>query len=154
VERSPQATRQLASRARRRVRNADPLPDGGITGGQAVIDSYLAAARDGNFDTLIALRSPQGRPWGRRRAVAPEASVEVHGAKEVTGRALTFSRLDLRYRPVLVNGTPGLVCIRQGQPFSAIRFTVIAGRITAVDILADSDRLNRLELSALEEQRL
>jgi len=153
VERSPQAARQLASRARRRVRNAAPPHDSNLASQRAVVDAFLAASRDGDFDALIAVLHPDvvlradlgPRPEG--------ASVEVRGAKAVASRARTYQRLGLLGKPVLINGTPGVVYSRHGQPFSVIGFTVMAGRITEIDILADPDRLQQLDLSALDDQQ-
>jgi RNA polymerase sigma factor (sigma-70 family) len=153
VERSPQAARQLASRARRRVRNADPLPDSNLTARWAVVDAYVAAARDGNFDALIALLHPNVLLRSDRGPKPAGASVELHGAKTVAGRAMTFSQLGLEFKPALINGTPGLVSLRLGQRFAVIGFTIAAGKITEMNILADPDRLKRLDLSPFEENR-
>jgi RNA polymerase sigma factor (sigma-70 family) len=151
VERSTDAARQLASRARRRVRNAGTVPDSDLAARRAVVDAYVAAARGGNFDALIALLHP-GVVLRSDRGPKPEgASVEVRGANDVADRAITFSRLGFEYKPALINGTPGVVCVRNGQPFSVIGFTIAAGRIIEMNILADPDRLKHLDLGAFVE---
>jgi RNA polymerase sigma-70 factor (ECF subfamily) len=151
VDRSPEAARQLASRARRRVRTTAPVTDADITTQRAVIDAFLAAARDGDFEGLVAVLDPDvvlradaapGLPAG--------ASIEVHGASEVASRALTFSRLDLQLRPALVNGTAGVVSMRNDEPFSVAAVTVRGGRIVEMDFLSDPERLARLDLTVLD----
>ncbi|MGH3855981.1 MAG: sigma factor-like helix-turn-helix DNA-binding protein, partial [Pseudonocardiaceae bacterium] len=151
VERSPQAARQLASRARRRVRSAAPPHDSDLTGQRAVVDAFLAASRDGDFDALISVLHPDVVLRADRSAGPASASVEVRGATTVAGRALTYMRLGLLDKPALINGTPGAIYSRHGQPFSVIGFTVTAGRITEIDILADPDRLKQLDLSGLDD---
>jgi len=153
VERSPEAARQLASRARRRIRSAAPPDDGALTGQRATVEAFLAASREGNFDALIAVLHPD---VVLRADLGPGPAggfVAVRGARAVAGRADTYMRLGLLERPVLVNGTPGVVYSRRGQPFSVLGFTVTAGRITAIDILADPDRLRQLDLSGLDDQQ-
>ena len=148
VERSPQAARQLASRARRRVRGA-PLPDGsGLTAQRAAVDAFLAASRDGDFDALIAVLHPDV-VYRADRGAAAGGSVEVRGAGTVAGQAAAFSQRGLLIRPVLINGTPGVISSRDGRPVSVIGFTVTAGKITEIDIIVDPDRLRQLDLSAL-----
>lgn len=153
VDRTPAAARQLASRARRRVRGAAPVPDADLARQREVVDAFLAAARDGDFDGLIAVLDPDvvlRADYGPAPARAPR---EVHGAAAVADQALTFSRLsgtDLRSRPALVNGAVGVVSFREGRPFSVLAFTVTDGRIVAVDILADPGRLSGLGLADLD----
>lgn len=154
VERSPQATRQLASRARRRIRSADPLPEGDLTARRAVVDAYVAAVREGNFEALIAVLHPNVVLRSDRGPKPAGASVEVRGVKEVADRALTFSRIGLEYKPALISGSPELLCIRNGQLFSVMGFTITADKITEMNILADPDRLKQLDLSAFEESRI
>jgi RNA polymerase sigma factor (sigma-70 family) len=148
VDRSPDAARQLASRARRRVRGGNAVPDADLGTQRAVVDAFLAAARDGDFDALVAvldpdvvLRADLGPAGGRR---------ELRGARAVAGGALGYSRLGLVVRPVLVNGVAGAFSIRDGEPFSIGAFTVRGGRIVEMDILADPERLRRLDLSTLD----
>ena len=148
VERSPPAARQLASRARRRVRSA-ALPDGSDPAAQrAAVDAFLAASRDGDFDALIAVLHPDV-VYRIDRGAAAGGSVKLRGAGTVAGQAKAFSQRGLLIRPVLVNGTPGVVSSRNGRPFSVIGFTVTAGKITEIDIIMDPDRLKRLDLSGV-----
>ena len=152
VERSPQAARQLASRARRRVRSV-ALPDGSDLAAQrAAVDAFLAASRDGDFDALIAVLHPDV-VYRADRGAAAGGSVEVRGAGSVAGQAMAFSQHGLIIRPVLINGTPGVISSRDGRPFSVIGFTVTAGKITEIDVIVDPDRLRQLDLSALGDQR-
>jgi RNA polymerase sigma factor (sigma-70 family) len=148
VGRSPDAARQLASRARRRVRGERSVPDADLDTQRRVAAAFLAAARDGDFDALlevldpdVVLRADLG-PLGRSR--------EVRGAAAVARQALTYSRLGLVTRPALVNGAVGAVTTLDGQPFAVGAFTVRDGRIVEIDILADSERLRRLDLTILD----
>jgi RNA polymerase sigma-70 factor, ECF subfamily len=150
VDRSPDATRQLASRARRRVQDAAPPPDPDLGKQWAVVDAFLAAARDGNFDALVAVLDPDivlradsdGEPGG--------APIEVRGAEAVASRALMFSRLDLEQRRCLVNGAAGMVTLRDGEPFSVAGVTIRGGRIVEMDFFADPNRLPLLDLTILD----
>jgi RNA polymerase sigma-70 factor (ECF subfamily) len=148
VERSPDATRQLASRARRRVRGSAPASDADLTAQWEVVDAFLAAARDGDFDALVAVLDPDvvlradGGPAGPSR--------EVRGAETVAGQALTWSRVDLTARRALINGAAGLISTRNGQPFSVGAFTIRGGKIAEIDILADPERLAALDLTVLD----
>jgi RNA polymerase sigma factor (sigma-70 family) len=150
VERSPTAARQLASRARRRVRGA-PAPDAELARQREVVDAYLAAARDGDFNRLVAVLDPDVVLRTDRGAVAAGASVEVRGAAAVASRARAFSRLGLVMRPALVNGAAGAVSIRDGQAYSVMGFTIRGGKIAEIDILADPERLRELDLTVLED---
>ena len=151
VDRSPAATRQLASRARRRVQGAAPVPDADLAGQRAVVDAFFAAARDGDFDALVAvldpdvvLRSDGGGASRRHRASSA-------GAREVAARALTFARLSPFVRPALVNGAAGVVVAPRGEPFSVMGFTVVGGRIVEIDAIADPERLRALDLAVLDD---
>ena len=148
VDRSPEAARQLASRARRRVRGGQAVPDADPQTQRAVVDAFHAAARDGNFEALlevldpdVVLRADLGSLGGSR---------VVRGAAAVAGQAQLYSQMGLVPRPALVNGVPGIVSLRDGEPFSVGAFTVRGRRIVAIDILADPERLRRLDLSALD----
>src|SRR6516225_10210178 len=152
VERSPQAARQLASRARRRVRGTAPAHDGDPATQRAAVDAFLAASRDGDFDGLIAVLHPDV-VYRADRGAAAGGSVEVRGAGTVAGQAVAFSQRGLLIRPVLINGTPGVISSRDGLPFSVIGVTVTAGKITEIDVIVDPDRLRQLDLSALGDQR-
>ncbi|GAA1672783.1 RNA polymerase sigma factor SigJ [Streptomyces yatensis] len=153
VDRTPAAARQLASRARRRVRGAAPVPDADLARQREVVNAFLAAARDGDFAGLISVLDPDvvlRADYGAAPAPAPR---EVHGAAAVADQALTFSRLSspgLLTRPALVNGAVGVVSSREGRPFSVLAFTVTDGRIVAIDILADPERLSGLDLTVLD----
>jgi RNA polymerase sigma factor (sigma-70 family) len=138
VGRSPAAARQLASRARRRVRGAAPVPDADLARQREVVDAFLAAAREGDFDALVALLDPDivlrvDRGAGR--------SMEVRGLQAVSEQVRTFAPLVRAGRPVLVNGAPGVVVAPRGRPLAVAAFTVARGRIVEIDVLADPDRL-------------
>jgi RNA polymerase sigma factor (sigma-70 family) len=149
VERSPDAARQLASRARRRVRGA-PVPDADLDTQREVVDAFLAASREGDFERLIELLDPDVVLHGDRGAFAPGGRLELHGAQEVVKQARNFVRLNLEFRPALVNGAPGVVTLRNGEPFSVGGFTVSGGRIVEIDFLADPERLRQLDLTFLD----
>jgi RNA polymerase sigma-70 factor (ECF subfamily) len=149
VERSPEATRQLASRARRRVRGAAPAPDADLAAQWEVIEAFLAAARDGNFEALIAVLDPD--VVLRADGGLTGLSQHVQGAETVAGQALLWSRVDLTMRRALINGAAGLISIREGRPFSVGAFTIKQGKIVEIDILADPERLAWLDLTVLDE---
>jgi RNA polymerase sigma factor (sigma-70 family) len=149
VGRSSAAARQLASRARRRVQGAAPVSDVDPATQREVVDAFIAAAREGDFQALIAVLDPD-IVLRADSGAAPEMSREVRGAETVARAALSFSRLDLYVQPALINGTAGTVSMRAGDPVSVAGFTVRGGRITEIDILADQDRLRRLDLTILD----
>src|SRR5262245_19472399 len=152
VGRSPAASRQLASRARRRVQGAAPVPDADLTRQRELVDAFLAAARGGNFEALLAVLDPDVVVRADRGAVPPGASREVRGARAVAEQALHFSRLVEFAQPVLVNGAAGIISwLPGGQPFSVMGFTVRGGKIVEIDILADPERLRRLDLAFLDD---
>jgi RNA polymerase sigma factor (sigma-70 family) len=143
VGRSPAATRQLASRARRRVRAASAVPDPDLTRQRTVVDAFLAAARGGDFDALLAVLDPDVVLRADTGAVQ-----RIHGARTVAEQALAFAGRAEFARPALVNGAAGLVVAKGGRPIAVMGFTVRHGRIVELDILADPARLHRLDLSA------
>ena len=148
VGRSPEAARQLASRARRRVQGASPA---GGTEDRArrrrVVDAFFAAAREGDFDALVAVLDPD---VVLRADVAPGESVLLRGPAAVAGSAMMFATDDRRTeRPVLVNGDPGVVVFVDGRLDSVLQFTVHDDRIVAIEGLSDPDRLAGLDLSGL-----
>jgi RNA polymerase sigma factor (sigma-70 family) len=149
VERSPDATRQLASRARRRVRGTAPLPDADLGAQWQVVDAFIAAAREGDFDALVAVLDPD--VVLRADAGLTGLSRHVSGATTVAGQALMWSRVDLSLRRALINGAAGMVSLRQGRPFSVGAFIVRNGRIVEIDILADPERVSQLDLTILGE---
>src|SRR5918997_150307 len=114
VERSPAAARQLASRARRRVREGAPAPDPDIGRQREVVNAFFAAARDGDFDALVAGLDPDVVLRSDGGAGRPDATIVVRGAEAVASRALTFARLSGSERPALINGTPGVVVVPDG----------------------------------------
>jgi RNA polymerase sigma-70 factor (ECF subfamily) len=150
VERSPDAARQLASRARRRVRGSAPVPDPNLDRQREVVDAFLAAARDGDFDALVAVLDPDVVLRADRGPARP-GSVEVHGAEEVARRALSFARLAPAARPALVNGAAGFVVAPGGRPFAVVGFTVTDGKVVEIDLLADRERLSALDLHVLDD---
>ena len=150
VDRTPEAARQLASRARRRVQGARPVPDADLTQQREVVDAFLAASRDGDFDGLIAVLDPDVVLRADGGTEFAEATRVIRGAATVAGNALAFRRPELRVRPALVNGAPGIVTFADGRPFSVLGFTVVGGRIVEIDILADPARLSGLGLSVLD----
>ena len=149
VDRSSEAARQLASRARRRVRGAAVPSEADLAAQWEVVDAFLAAARNGDFDALLAVLDPQ--VVLRADGGATGLSREVHGAETVAGQALMWSRVDLSMRRALINGAAGIVSTRGGQPFSVGAITVRDGKIVEIDILADPERLRRLDFSMLDD---
>jgi RNA polymerase sigma-70 factor (ECF subfamily) len=146
VGRTPAAARQLASRARRRVHGA-PVPDVDLDGQWAVVDAFLAAARAGDFDALIAVLDPDVVLRADTGAPRPGIVPLVRGARAVAGQALTFRRFGETAARILVNGRPGgIAWTPDGRPFAVVALTVTRGRVIAIDVLADPDRLARLEL--------
>jgi RNA polymerase sigma factor (sigma-70 family) len=152
VDRSPVAARQIASRARRRVQSTAPSSDRDVRQQRRVVDAFLAAQRDGNFEHLVALLDPDIVLRADGGALAGASRV-VRGATAVAGQAeaFSFSKLGLSIEIVLVNGNVGLLVRRpDGRLFSVIGFTIAKGKIAEMNILADPDRLTRLDLSAIE----
>src|SRR4051812_18582137 len=151
VDRSPEAARQLASRARRRGRGAAPKPDPDRARQRAVVDAFFAASRNGDFEALVAVLDPEVVLRADGGVLRPDATVVVRGAETVARRALMFSRMAPHERPALVNGTPGVVVIPpDGKVFSIMAFTVADGKIVEIDALVDPERLAAVDLSALE----
>jgi RNA polymerase sigma-70 factor (ECF subfamily) len=145
---SPAAARQLASRARRRVKGAATVPDADLAHQRAVVDAFLAAARDGDFTALLGVLDPEVVLRADRGAVPLGASRVVRGARAVADGALTFARLGRFARPALVNGAAGVVArAPDGRPLSVVGFTITGGKIVEIDILADPARLRQLDLT-------
>ena len=152
VDRSPEAARQLASRARRRVQGEYVVPDTDLETQRKVVDAFLAAAREGDFEALLAVLDPEvvlridfgGLPPAGRAA-------EVRGARKVAGQALFYSRMGLVTRPALVNGALGGVSFQDGVPFAVGGYTIRGGKIVEIDILADPERLRELDLAILDD---
>jgi RNA polymerase sigma factor (sigma-70 family) len=152
VGRSSTAVRQLASRARRRVQGAARVPDADLARQREVVDAFLAAARGGDFDALLAVLDPDVVVRSDLGAVPPGASREVRGAPAVAEQALTFARLSPFAQPALVNGAAGLVVARHGRPISVMGFTITGGKIVEIDILVDPQRLRQLDLAVLDDR--
>jgi RNA polymerase sigma-70 factor, ECF subfamily len=146
VERTPDAARQLASRARRRVQARHATPDADVEVQRSVVDAFLAAAHDGDFHRLVAVLDPEVV----LRGDAGAGTIEIRGAEQVARQAQTFSRRGLLRRAALVNGAPGLVCMLEGKPFSVMAFTVKGGKIAEIDVLGDPERVSQLDLTALD----
>jgi RNA polymerase sigma-70 factor (ECF subfamily) len=141
LDRSPAATRQLASRARRHVRDATPGPEPEPSRGREVVDAYFAAAREGDLDGLAAVLAPDVVLRAHRRGRDP---LVVSGAESVSRGAVMARELAPLARPALVNGTPGAVAYRDGSPFAILAFTVIGGRLASIDIFNDAELVPRL----------
>jgi RNA polymerase sigma factor (sigma-70 family) len=151
VGRSPTAARQLASRARRRVRGAAAVPDTDLTRQREVVDAFFAAAREGDFEALVAVLDPDVVLRSDGGLARPGDSFVLRGAEEVASSALTFRRLSPFVRPALVNGAAGAVVAPRGRPFSVLGFTVRDGKIVEIDGITDPERLARLDLAGLDE---
>ncbi|HZB02898.1 MAG TPA: sigma-70 family RNA polymerase sigma factor [Actinomycetota bacterium] len=143
VGRSPSAARQLASRARRRVQGAS-VPEADLPRQQEVVDAFLAASRGGDLDALLAVLDPDVVARADSTAVRMGASREVRGAAAV---ADTFSGRARAARPALVNGGPGLVWTQRGRPAVVFGFTITHGKIVEIDLVADPERLRKLDLA-------
>ena len=150
LERSPNAARQLASRGRRRIRGADTTPDADAAAQQEeVVEAFLAAARDGDFDALLAVLDPDivlRGDWGSGTIV------EVRGAENVARRAMAASQPGLVVRPALINGAAGWVSLLDGEVYAIAALTLQHGRITTMDILLDPARLARLDLADFDSR--
>jgi RNA polymerase sigma-70 factor (ECF subfamily) len=149
VGRTPTAARQLASRARRRVQGA-PVPDVDLDGQWAVVDAFLAAARSGDFERLLAVLDPDVVLRSDGGVARPGLVSLVHGAQAVAEQAMTFRRFAATSTRVLVNGIPGgIAWSPDGSPFAVLALTVKGGRIAVIDVLADPDRLGQLDLTVI-----
>jgi RNA polymerase sigma factor (sigma-70 family) len=151
VGRSPTAARQLASRARRRVRGAATSADAGLACQREAVDAFLAASREGDFEALLAVLDPDVVLRIDGGAVRAGLSREVRGVRAVAEQTLTFSRLSPFVRPALVNGAAGVVVAPRGRPFAVMGFTVRRGKIVEIDVLADPARLRQLDLAVLDD---
>jgi RNA polymerase sigma factor (sigma-70 family) len=155
VGRTPAAARQLASRARRRVKGTEiPAPDPDLARQRDVVDAFFAAARGGDFDALVAVLDPDvvlRSDYGERRAAAPRVT---RGAAAVARQAVIGALPNAQLHPALVNGAAGVVVTVGGRPFAVLGFTVTEGRIVEIDAIADPDRVRRIAASVLgDEQR-
>jgi len=150
VDRSPEAARQLASRARRRVQGEPRVPDADLDTQREVIDAFIAAAREGDFEALLEVLDPDVVLRADQGALPVGASRVVRGAATVARQALGFSRLDIEVRPALINGAAGSVTLQDGKPFSIAGFTIRNRRIVEIDVLADPERLRHIDLTILD----
>jgi RNA polymerase sigma-70 factor, ECF subfamily len=146
LERSEAAAQQLASRARRRLRNS-PEPDRDLARQKKVVGGFFAASRDGDFDALLEVLDPDVELRVDGGVLRAEASVVLHGANAVAAHTATYSNLYPFVRPALVNGGAGAVVAPHGRVFSVMAFTVVHGKIVQIDALLDPERLAQLDLS-------
>src|SRR5918995_3066288 len=151
VGRSEVATRQLASRARRRVRGAATSADADLACQREAVDAFLAASRDGDFDTLLTVLDPDVVLRIDGGDVRAGLSRGVRGVRAVAEQTLTFSRLSPFVRPALVNGAAGVVVAPRGRPFAVMGFTIRGRKIVEVDILADPARLSGLDVAVFDD---
>jgi len=149
VQRSPEATRKLASRARRRIRDAVPAPDSNLAAQRVVVEAFFRAGRAGDFDQLVAVLDPDvclrgdfGPGRGQQRSVQ---------GTSVARLARAYAAPDREVRPAIVNGAAGAVIFVGGSPTAVMGFLVRGGRITAIDVLADPERIARLDLTAVTD---
>ena len=150
IDKSAEATRQLVSRARGKVRGQAPTPDTDLARQREVVDAFFAAAHDGDFERLVDIMHPDivlRSDGGARR---PSASMVIRGARAVAHSTRTYGKLAPFAQPALINGTAGVVVAPQGKPFSVMGFTIVDGKIAAIDVLADPERLAQLDLTILE----
>jgi RNA polymerase sigma-70 factor (ECF subfamily) len=149
TDRSPEAARQLASRARRRVRGQSPVPDADLARQRSVVDAFFAAAREGDFEGLVSVLDPDillREDGGTER---PDLNAVIRGARAVAERALSFAHLSPELRPVTINGAAGVLVVPGGRLFAVMAFTVTDGKVVEIDVLADPARLGPIERSAL-----
>jgi RNA polymerase sigma factor (sigma-70 family) len=146
LDRSPQASRQLASRARRRVREAAPPPDPDLTRQRAVVDAYFAAAREGDLEGLVAVLDPSVVLRAHRRDGDP---IELHGAARVARGAMTARRFAPYVRPALVNGAAGVIAFDGKRPFAVVAFTVLDDRAVAIDVFNDPELVAKLNIRGI-----
>jgi RNA polymerase sigma-70 factor (ECF subfamily) len=154
VDRTPAAARQLASRARRRVKGARmPAPDSDLARQRDVVDAFFAAARGGDFDALVAVLHPDVVLRSDFGAKRPAASVLTRGAAAVARQSLLFKNPDAELHPALVNGLAGVVVTIGGRPFAVMGFIVADGKIVEIDAIADPDRVRRIAAAVLADER-
>jgi RNA polymerase sigma-70 factor, ECF subfamily len=148
LERTPAATKMLASRARQRLKAADTTPDNEDPARhRAVVRAFLAAARRGDFDALLALLHPDAALRADRAAIAKGAPPQLRGAADVASHVSGLERLA---RPALIDGAAGAVWAPRGQPVVVFDFAIAGGRIVAIDLIANPDRLRQLDLTILK----
>jgi RNA polymerase sigma-70 factor, ECF subfamily len=151
VGRSPAAARQLASRARRRIRGGAAVPDADLVRRREVVDAFLAASRGGSFEALLAVLDPDVVLRVDGHAEPPGLPREVRGASAVARGAIAFSARSRFAQPALVNGSVGIVVAPRGQLLVVLALTIAAGRIVEIDVVTDPERLRRLDLAVLDD---
>jgi RNA polymerase sigma factor (sigma-70 family) len=147
VDRTPEATRKLASRARRRIEEADPAPDGGIAAQREAVDAFFAAGRAGDFDRLVSVLDPDvvlRGDFGRGAT-----GFRAEGAASVARLARGYAGPEREVLAATVNGAAGAVILVAGRPTAIMGFVVRDGRVAAIDVLADPERIAKLDLSAV-----
>ncbi|GGX83246.1 RNA polymerase sigma factor SigJ [Streptomyces hiroshimensis] len=150
IERTTAATRQLASRARRRVQSQTTPPEPDLARQREAVDAFFAAAHEGDFEALVAVLDPDVVLRADGGAARARQTVALTGARAVASQAARFSGLSPFARPALINGAAGVVVVVNGNPVSVMAFTVTDGRITTIEVLSDPDRLRRLDLTPLD----
>ena len=150
IERSPAAARQLASRARRRVQEQAPSPDPDLARQREVVDAFFAASRNGDFDALVAVLDPDVVLRSDGGLARPRQTLVIRGARAVTDQAILSGRLSPFVRPALINGAAGVVVAANGRALFVMAFSVIGGKVVAIDVLADPERLRHIDLSVLD----
>jgi RNA polymerase sigma factor (sigma-70 family) len=151
--RTPAAARQLASRARRRVKGADiPAPDPDLARQREVVDAFFLAARGGDFDALVALLDPDVVLRTEAGVRRPAASRVIQGAAAVAGQALVGAQPRAHLHPALVNGAAGVVISVGGRPVAVMGFTVADGKIVEIDAIADPERVRRIAAAVLTDE--
>ena len=149
LDRSPAAARQLASRARRRVQGQAPAPDRDLARQREVVSAFFAASRDGDFDALVAVLDPDVVLRSDGGLARPSLNLVLRGADRVAKQAFTSSKLSPFVHHALINGAVGVVVAPQGKAMFVMAFTVVGGKIVAIDVLADPDRLRDVDMSVL-----
>ena len=149
LDRSPVAARQLASRARRRVQGATPPRQVDLARQRQVVDAFLTALREGDFEQLVAVLDPDVVLRDDSSQLPPGAASIMRGARDVGAYALNFSRSAEFVEPALVDGAVGLAIVPQGRLFGALGFTFTGDKITEIDMIADPEHLRRVDLAAL-----
>jgi RNA polymerase sigma-70 factor (ECF subfamily) len=147
VDRTPEATRKLASRARRRIQRADAVPDTDLTAQRAVVDAFFAAGRAGDFDRLVAVLDPHVVLRGD--IGGPAGLVRAEGAAAVAKLARGYAGPERDARAATVNGAAGAVVFVAGRPVAIMAFVVRDGRVAAIDVLADPARIARIDVEAV-----
>jgi hypothetical protein len=149
VDRSPDATRQLASRARRRVQGGSVAPNADLRQQREVVDAFLAALRNRDFEALVAVLDPDVVVRADAAAARPGVPAEVRGASHWASQAITLAQGAVAARAALVDGAVGVVVAPRGRLFRVLNFTLKDGKIVAIDVIGDPARLLQLDLAVL-----